>query len=38
MAANGVYLLRKYNDGRNGEWDNYSSLKGMNRGTYVNID
>ncbi|KAM3142181.1 hypothetical protein pb186bvf_005590 [Paramecium bursaria] len=32
---NGVYLLRKYNEGRNGGWDNYISLKGMNKGTYV---
>ncbi|CAD8175836.1 unnamed protein product [Paramecium octaurelia] len=38
VVSNGVYLLRKYNDGRNGEWDNYSSLKAMNRGSYVNYE
>jgi hypothetical protein len=31
----GVYLLRKYNEGRHGEWDNYVSLKGKDKGSYV---
>jgi hypothetical protein len=26
-----VTLLRPYNEGRHGEWDNYSSLKGNNK-------
>ena len=30
-----VYLLRKYNQGRHGSWNNYCSLKGIQRGTYV---
>jgi hypothetical protein len=26
-----VTLLRPYNEGRHGDWDNYSSLKGNNK-------
>jgi hypothetical protein len=30
-----VNLLRNYNEGRHGSWNNYSSLKGSRKGTYV---
>lgn len=29
-------ILRDYNDGRNGGWDNYCCYKGQNQGSYVN--
>lgn len=31
----GVFLLRKYNEGRNGGWNNYCTLKGKDKGSYV---
>ena len=34
VAINAV-LLRNYNDGRHGKWNNYCTLKGQNKGTYV---
>jgi hypothetical protein len=34
----GVSLLRNYNEGRHGEWNNYCTLKGKDRGTYVNAN
>ena len=33
--AHNTLLLRNYNDGRHGKWDNYSCLKGQNKGSYV---
>lgn len=30
-----VYLLRNYNQGRHGSWNNYCTLKGIQQGTYV---
>jgi len=34
--ANSVYIMRdNYNEGRNGKWNNYAPLKGINKGTYV---
>jgi hypothetical protein len=30
-----VCLLRNYNEGRHGNWNNYAPLKGMNKGTFV---
>lgn len=36
-TVTGVSLLRDgYNEGRNGSWNNYCTLKGMNKGSYVN--
>lgn len=37
VAINAV-LLRNYNDGRHGKWNNYSSLKGQSKGSYVKKD
>lgn len=34
VAVNSI-LLRDYNDGRHGKWDNYCTLKGQSKGTYV---
>ena len=34
VAVNSI-LLRNYNDGRHGKWNNYCTLKGQNKGTYV---
>jgi len=34
-VAHNTLLLRNYNDGRHGKWDNYSGLKGQNKGSYV---
>jgi len=34
VAINSL-LLRNYNDGRNGGWDNYCCYKGQNKGNYV---
>ena len=34
VASNSL-LLRNYNDGRQGGWDNYCCYKGQNQGTYV---
>jgi hypothetical protein len=34
-TAVNTLLLRNYNDGRTGGWDNYSCYKGQNKGTYV---
>ena len=34
VAINSL-LLRNYNDGRTGGWDNYCCYKGQNKGTYV---
>ena len=28
-------ILRNYNDGRNGGWDNYGCYKGQNKGHFV---
>lgn len=28
-------MLRNYNEGRHGEWNNYSTLKGQSKGSYV---
>ncbi len=28
-------ILRNYNDGRNGGWDNYCCYKGQNKGHFV---
>lgn len=33
-AINAV-ILRNYNDGRHGGWNNYSCYEGQNKGTYV---
>jgi nucleoside diphosphate kinase len=34
--VNSMYLMRDgYNDGRNGSWNNYATLKGINKGSYV---
>ena len=30
-----VILLRNYNEGRNGEWNNYCCLKGNSKESYV---
>ena len=35
-ATKNTLILRNYNDGRNGGWDNYCCYKGKNPGTYVN--
>jgi hypothetical protein len=35
MSAMNTLILRGYNDGRNGGWDNYCPLKGQNKGTFV---
>lgn len=35
VAINSI-LLRNYNDGKHGKWNNYCTLKGQNKGTYVN--
>ena len=29
-------LMRNYNDGKHGGWDNYCCYKGNNKGTFVN--
>ena len=34
VAVNSI-LLRDYNDGRHGKWDNYCTLKGQSKGSYV---
>lgn len=34
VAVNSI-LLRNYNDGRHGKWDNYCTLKGQSKGSYV---
>jgi len=34
VAINSL-ILRNYNDGRTGGWDNYCCYKGKNKGTYV---
>ena len=34
VAINSL-LLRDYNDGRHGGWDNYCCYKGKNKGSYV---
>ena len=34
-VANNSLLLRNYNDGRTGGWDNYCCYKGQNKGTYI---
>ena len=34
VATNSL-LLRNYNDGKHGKWDNYSTLKGQCKGSYV---
>eukprot|EP00825_Cyclidium_porcatum_P022956 TRINITY_DN2523_c0_g1_i1.p1 TRINITY_DN2523_c0_g1~~TRINITY_DN2523_c0_g1_i1.p1 ORF type:complete len:419 (-),score=83.94 TRINITY_DN2523_c0_g1_i1:365-1621(-) len=35
-TVTGVSLLRDgYNEGRNGQWNNYCTLKGQNKGSYV---
>ena len=31
-----LILLRDYQDGRHGDWNNYVCLKGQNKGSYVN--
>lgn len=34
--VNGVYIMRDgYNEGRHGSWNNYCTLKGKDKGTYV---
>jgi len=33
--ARNVLILRHYNDGRHGAWDNYSCYKGQNAGHMV---
>jgi len=33
--ATSIMLLRNYNEGRNGGWNNYSCLKGINKGSFV---
>ncbi len=30
-----VNLMRNYNEGRHGSWNNYCTLKGKDKGTYV---
>ena len=35
VAVNSL-ILRNYNDGRQGGWDNYCCYKGQAKGTYVN--
>ena len=37
VAINSL-LLRNYNDGRTGGWNNYCCYKGQNKGTYVNAN
>ena len=34
VAINAI-LLRNYNDGKHGAWNNYCTLKGQSKGTYV---
>ena len=34
VAVN-TLLLRNYNDGRTGGWDNYCCYKGKNKGSYI---
>jgi hypothetical protein len=34
VAVNSI-LLRNYNDGRHGKWNNYCTLKGQSKGSYV---
>lgn len=34
--SSNIFLIRKnYHPGRHGNWNNHSTLKGMNRGSYV---
>lgn len=35
VATNSL-ILRNYNDGRQGGWNNYCCYKGQSKGTYVN--
>lgn len=35
-VARNVLILRNYNDGRHGGWDNYCCYKGQGKGTFVN--
>ena len=35
-AALNTLILRNYNDGRQGGWNNYCCYQGQNQGTYVN--
>ena len=35
-AAVNTLILRNYNDGRQGGWNNYCCYAGQNKGTYVN--
>ena len=30
-----MHLLRDYNEGRHGGWNNYCNIKGQNKGSYV---
>lgn len=34
-VAINTLLLRNYNDGRQGGWDNYCCYKGQNKGSYI---
>ena len=36
LAAANTLILRNYNDGRQGGWNNYCCYKGQNKGSYVN--
>lgn len=35
-AAMNTLILRNYNDGRQGGWNNYCCYAGQNKGSYVN--
>lgn len=35
-VARNVLILRHYNDGRHGGWDNYCCYKGQNQGHMIN--
>ena len=32
-----VFLMKNYNEGRNGSWNNYATLKGNSVASYVNL-
>lgn len=34
-VAGNTLILRNYNDGRSGGWDNYACYKGINKGSHV---